>query len=1760
MTENTAGRCGGNPNDSQDICWTASVFNEIVAKPGGAWGLLESNNDASMPRTCPENGCGTVEETGASGCSEREDGVHGHGVVCGGCQWVASAECYVCNPNLKLEFVDAPDDVVSATVATFKLRLVSPSRFTKATCRFAFQYTADDTDDSGATWTNNSDGDEKSVLELRDLQEGVHTLSVRALDPTMLVHSSWLVPVTKHTWKVDLTPPVASLTTVVGSLFALSAPYTNDLTITMELGSNEPGSGLAWEVDNGEGWSCPPNVKCSTAAIQIDETTKSLPLDVNQPGAATASVFGVTAGQADRITKCTCLIGVASAIIRESFRIGAVEGKHVLKVRRCDFLLDCIFFLIINFFLIFFLIFFILQVTATDYASIAGQGNIQVQPTEFIWYYDATPPVTSFHSVHLAGSKNVRSCGSGGRGMMNISKSGNIRLVFAASQSCSFFDKTEYCSPLSHFVWDHVWEAFTPSSNMESPNGVVELTNLTHGEHKIIARATDAAGNIGNAVSFSWRVDQRPPIGKLHKFPHQVQRTNAGPLAVGFTMACWDDSETMQESGCDFQYALVPQFQVEDKTQGPTMEQLNRIWSQRVGGNDADDDDDTHAVVLSVPQEGTWWVAVRAIDFANNVQTNTNRILEIMMRVEIVRNGAYIALIVLNDNKLLNPVSEGKSISYEMRLSQPVSKGTIVEVNITTATEKHCSVSSQEQVTFRGTDTATTINLELMDNNVDEGSFGNATCKTNHEISFSSDTNFTAGSTWFSYVTVLNDDVAGVVLLQEMKGINDNVRLLKVMSRVVLEGGESVIPMRLTSEPTQDVIVRMKRTGRATSLPGMPTINVDDRKKNDNNEWLFTSNNWKIPQNISIQVLQDNVDNDLDEEQVELRWMTDTKDEQYAQVEDVVILLSVPDDDSAGFIHVDDASYVSLQEGASNMTESRFRLRSVPTSVVKFSVVTDDSNVVATLLTKDQSVDPKDFKELLTHDFSVHLRALNGARASSTLTLTATSVDPRYNEKTFTTSVAVTPIAVVLPRPKDVKVSLPPTNEHHGRSIVVSWTKPLTATDATTDATTDASSFVVEWSSRRQFDVDALIDSVGVLDTLVSTTSVVVVHTRFPLEHQVVYARVRSKGGETFSDPSIDTWFVTETCKDSSEYLDNTDRSSFASWRCESCPKGAFCEEESIATQRLPPGIGYWHVPWSNLTSVVGHYEKCPNPNNCLGVASKAPNSSSFNLTARTTTCTHGVLPSSVVCGVCDEGFTKTGGPNGICTSCEAGNMIHHIVVLILIVVAMITFCCCVRCNRKQIRKYQSAFGDAKKLFNIIVSLMQVNSSLSNVSPHVQWPQSLTSFYDSFEILNFEVTSVVGGACVSPLLESFAIRYIALCALPAIIVLLTGLRLMVKRKESLGALLDDNNSTGSNVAVAEEIFDAFDEDHSGDIDSLELTSLLQDLGIQTTKEDCHIAISTLEGNRETMRRHTFVTALITGKLPGVDVAAVQRLSVTTKRKKATSVLLSSSLQLLALLHTPVSRATFSYFQCHEVVGRKYMRTDYTIECWTSEKWLLFLPVVLTVLLGFTLLMPAGIGIYLFSRRHRLYTVSVQQKIGFLYKGFTKHAEFWLVHEMMRKLLLTGFLVLVPEVLKTPMGILVSLMALINLNYFKPHRSELVFRAAQASFIITALTYCMSSVFVAAEEQRDGDDRSAEMVAIFLVSLNTLFLVLTVGSAVMVVVVLKRKVDVIHDGEKKGKETDEKVKGGNTKVVPFESAGGVGSDRDKGYKSWGKNEE
>ena len=105
--------------------------------------------------------------------------------------------------------------------------------------------------------------------------------------------------------------------------------------------------------------------------------------------------------------------------------------------------------------------------------------------------------------------------------------------------------------------------------------------------------------------------------------------------------------------------------------------------------------------------------------------------------------------------------------------------------------------------------------------------------------------------------------------------------------------------------------------------------------------------------------------------------------------------------------------------------------------------------------------------------------------------------------------------------------------------------------------------------------------------------------------------------------------------------------------------------------------------------------------------------------------------------------------------------------------------------------------------------------------------------------------------------------------------------------------------------------------------------------------------------------------------------------------------LAGATALAMLAHTPVSRKVFQFFHCNDISGRFFLRADYTIECWMPD-WFAFLPIVLVVFGTFTLGLPATICYYLFSHRDRLYSASVQQKIGWMYDPYHKGVEFWQV--------------------------------------------------------------------------------------------------------------------------------------------------------------------
>ena len=119
----------------------------------------------------------------------------------------------------------------------------------------------------------------------------------------------------------------------------------------------------------------------------------------------------------------------------------------------------------------------------------------------------------------------------------------------------------------------------------------------------------------------------------------------------------------------------------------------------------------------------------------------------------------------------------------------------------------------------------------------------------------------------------------------------------------------------------------------------------------------------------------------------------------------------------------------------------------------------------------------------------------------------------------------------------------------------------------------------------------------------------------------------------------------------------------------------------------------------------------------------------------------------------------------------------------------------------------------------------------------------------------------------------------------------------------------------------------------------------------------------------------------------------------------------------------------------------------------------FSPFVFTFLSGFSFAFPLAILGILIKHRKELYTPMFQRRIGFLYAPFKYGAEYWELHEVFRKMILTGMLIFIDNMkIRAVTASIVSILAVGTLNYFEPHRNFAVFCLAQSGFMCSALKY------------------------------------------------------------------------------------------------------
>ena len=619
-----------------------------------------------------------------------------------------------------------------------------------------------------------------------------------------------------------------------------------------------------------------------------------------------------------------------------------------------------------------------------------------------------------------------------------------------------------------------------------------------------------------------------------------------------------------------------------------------------------------------------------------------------------------------------------------------------------------------------------------------------------------------------------------------------------------------------------------------------------------------------------------------------------------------------------------------------------------------------------------------------------------------------------------------------------------------------------------------------------------------------------------------------------WSTATVD-WELAISCKDE-EYLD-TNATKPSEWRCVDCPKGASCTGPTVWAD-VRPLSGYWRVPWNHSV-----FERCPYIQDCIGYDITLRHFEQHN--SSSDGCVLGT--EGILCSQCSPGYNRD---VATCQQCTPDSL--PIRVAILVICLLLLYICLSACRRRlktKWRKYRPLYRDVLRTGSIIVTFSQINTSMPTIID-IKWPPEFVNFVAQFNVVNIDVMSLIGVSCVGDF--NFYIGFITMSCLPIIIFLWAMFDLWTAHKNM--KMKVTHMSLSDKVLQEEEalhmLYHITDADGGGNINATELSQLLRQLGWNANaKKAYEIMAHFHDDGSKTWSNDTgqlvltedeFVASMIGSKMTnlltefkvlrvgarlskdGTNTVIHSRQSrketllcdkdhlirwILFKRIIAHSLAGATMLALLA--HTPVSRKVFQFFHCNDIAGQFYLRADYTIQCW-SLGWYAFSPVVLVVLGVFTVGLPGSISLYLYQHRLRLYSADVQQKIGWLYSPYVKGSEFWMIHDVIFKMILTGLLIYVPETARASVAAMISVFAVASLNYFIPHKNRILFWLTQLSFVVTTFKY-LAALMLRVDHTKFNDGSEA-LIGWMLIAMDVTFMSVGLICVLAAIYVMKLKLN------------------------------------------------
>ena len=382
-------------------------------------------------------------------------------------------------------------------------------------------------------------------------------------------------------------------------------------------------------------------------------------------------------------------------------------------------------------------------------------------------------------------------------------------------------------------------------------------------------------------------------------------------------------------------------------------------------------------------------------------------------------------------------------------------------------------------------------------------------------------------------------------------------------------------------------------------------------------------------------------------------------------------------------------------------------------------------------------------------------------------------------------------------------------------------------------------------------------------------------------------------------------------------------------WKCRDCPPGAVCGEDNIPyTSLLKHKKGFWDVPWAvdDSGTVIGRsrylplFIKCPFPTSCMANG------------CRETT-------GGALCAVCLEGTFREFPNDPICKICTENTTSERFTVAASIILGGFLVLVALRRPLLRLRrKYGHTWKNLLRILAINLSYAQVSTSMPSIV-RIPWPQVYLDFLNQFEFINLDLVGMLGMKCLGGGFWDFRAKIVSLSLIPTGFILFTYIVFSIN-KVRLNRL-DRNSLKWAKLQkhAAAHVFDVVDRDQSDFIEQHEFVTILRYVKYNKIMDDAESdrimrAMGAVDSDEQDEHGHKFrllkisrVQFIAAAKPGGTLDILNPSWAFEAHANRLWSGSMSSMLIVLFLMHAPISKKLFAYFACHNIGGRRYLRSE-----------------------------------------------------------------------------------------------------------------------------------------------------------------------------------------------------------------------------------------